>query len=353
MSEPGHKRRPTGLLWLGGALVLLALVAIVVINAPGVSALYYVTRYGALVDALPSAPTFQAGDRLLVVAPHPDDESLCCAGTIQQARTVGAEVFIVWLTSGDAFEFDAALTERTLDPRSAGLQRLGERRIGEARAAAQALAVPDDHLFFLGYPDGGLQRLLLDYDSQPYRSTYTGLTAVSYAVALSPGAAFTGESRCIICNGGDAVALIVVALFLDDRHPTIARPGTPPIPRQRSAATARGDRARALQLALPRGAACGFCSSAATWTRPAGCGSTPAPSRRRSSCCDAAHHTHRVRTTPPWRRCSANDQLRPDAVSTERATSGRGTLLELGDLSVRRRRRSAWRWCSRALGAAR
>ena len=221
MSEPGHKRRPTGLLWLGGALVLLALVAIVVINAPGVSALYYVTRYGALVDALPSAPTFQAGDRLLVVAPHPDDESLCCAGTIQQARTVGAEVFIVWLTSGDAFEFDAALTERTLDPRSAGLQRLGERRIGEARAAAQALAVPDDHLFFLGYPDGGLQRLLLDYYSQPYRSTYTGLTAVSYAVALSPGAAFTGESllhdlQTVVTR---VAPTVVLAPSPDDRHP--------------------------------------------------------------------------------------------------------------------------------------
>ena len=225
MSGPGHARRPARrprrLAWLGGALALLALAATVVINAPSVFALYYVARYGALVDALPPAPALRAGDRLLVVAPHPDDESLCCAGIIQQASAAGAEVFIVWLTSGDAFEFDAALTERTLEPRGAGLERLGERRIGEARAAAQALAVPDDHLYFLGYPDGGLQRLFLDYYSQPYTSSYTGLSAVSYAAALSPGAAFTGENllRDLQTVVTRVAPTAILAPSPDDRHP--------------------------------------------------------------------------------------------------------------------------------------
>ena len=57
---------------------------------------------------------FSRTDAVLVVAPHPDDETLCCAGVIQRARAAGARVAIVWLTGGDAFELDAILVERRL-----------------------------------------------------------------------------------------------------------------------------------------------------------------------------------------------------------------------------------------------
>ena len=51
-------------------------------------------------------------------------------------------MFIVWLTSGDGFELDAALLERTPRPRAGATERLGTVRIGEATAAAAALGVP-------------------------------------------------------------------------------------------------------------------------------------------------------------------------------------------------------------------
>ncbi len=40
--------------------------------------------------------------RLLVIAPHPDDEVLGCGGTIIKAVKNGLEVIIVYLTSGDS-----------------------------------------------------------------------------------------------------------------------------------------------------------------------------------------------------------------------------------------------------------
>jgi LmbE family N-acetylglucosaminyl deacetylase len=137
---------------------------------------------------------FSRTDVVLVVAPHPDDETLCCAGVIQRARAAGARVAIVWLTSGDAFELDAILVERRVLPGQAGLERLALERMAEARAAADVLAVPADDQFFLGYPDRGLNRLLTDHYFRSYRSRHTGAESVPYAGALSPGAAYQGRN---------------------------------------------------------------------------------------------------------------------------------------------------------------
>jgi LmbE family N-acetylglucosaminyl deacetylase len=131
---------------------------------------------------------------VLVVAPHPDDESLCCAGVIQRARADGARVAIVWLTSGDAFELDAIVVEHRMRPGKTGLARLALERMAEARAAAGLLGVGADGQFFLGYPDRGLQRLLGDRYYSSLRSHYTGSDSVPYANALAPGSAYQGRN---------------------------------------------------------------------------------------------------------------------------------------------------------------
>lgn len=132
-------------------------------------------------------------ERVLIVAPHPDDESLCCGGLIRQTLQHGGSVAIVWITSGDAFELDAMVVEHTLHPR-AGLEHLAVLRMAEARRAAATLGVSPDNQYFLGYPDRGLRRLLLDHYDLAYRSTYTHATAVPYAGALTPGADYTGRN---------------------------------------------------------------------------------------------------------------------------------------------------------------
>jgi LmbE family N-acetylglucosaminyl deacetylase len=110
--------------------------------------------------ALPLMAVPGANDRVLVIAPHPDDESLCCAGLIQQTLNAGASVGIVWITAGDGFELDALVVERTLSPGSAAMQRLGKQRLREAHAAADALGVPRASQYVLGYPDRGVAALI-------------------------------------------------------------------------------------------------------------------------------------------------------------------------------------------------
>ncbi len=169
--------------------------------------------------ALMAAP--RAGDRILVIAPHPDDETLCCGGYLQQAVAAGASVGIVWMTAGDSFEIDAIVTERTLRPKGAGLEKLGVRRIAEARAAADRLGVPRAHQYLLGFPDRDLRVLLRNPATTPLRSRYTGVSAVPYAQALHPGSAYTGAA--LRSNLQEVIErfdpTIVLAAAPRDRHP--------------------------------------------------------------------------------------------------------------------------------------
>ncbi len=143
---------------------------------------------------LPDIALPTAADRILIVAPHPDDETLCCAGYLQRAAAAGAALAVVWVTAGDSFEIDAIVAERTFRPKGRGLEKLGAQRIAEAQAAADLLEVPRSNQFILGYPDRGLATLLADDGNSVHRSAYTGVSAVPYPQALSDGAAYTGNN---------------------------------------------------------------------------------------------------------------------------------------------------------------
>lgn len=131
---------------------------------------------------------------LLVVSPHPDDETLCCAGLIRRVLAAGGHASIVWLTSGDASELDLLLIERSLRVHPEKMRDLAARRMREARAAAAILGVPPRQQFFLGYPDGGLLTLVTDHFTIPYYSRFNGAVSVPYAGTLGAGHPYTGQS---------------------------------------------------------------------------------------------------------------------------------------------------------------
>jgi LmbE family N-acetylglucosaminyl deacetylase len=137
---------------------------------------------------------FSKNDSILVVSPHPDDETLCCAGIMRRALEAGARVSVVWVTGGDAFELDARLVEKRLRPGRLGLRKLGERRMGEAMAAADKLGIPPQNRFVLGYPDRGIQRLMLDHFYVPLRSRYSGQSNVAFDTAVTPRAPYEGSA---------------------------------------------------------------------------------------------------------------------------------------------------------------
>lgn len=179
-------------MWLWIAIIVI--LAFVVINAPWVFSRLYGAAYTRHLGRLPLLEKGQPGQRVLVLAPHPDDEVLACGGLIQKTQKAGLEVYIVWLTCGDGFEWDAVVVEHTVHPKGAAALELGERRMNEAQEAARILGVPPERTFFLGYPDRGLLPMQTRYFGEPYRSPLTGAEAVPYAQALTPRAVFTGAS---------------------------------------------------------------------------------------------------------------------------------------------------------------
>jgi len=91
-----------------------------------------------------------AGRSLLVMAPHPDDESLGCGGLIAWAVQQGIAVSIVFLTQGERSH------EGSRDFPPEALARL---RGDEAVTAAARLGVRSERLHFLHLPDGGLGQM--------------------------------------------------------------------------------------------------------------------------------------------------------------------------------------------------
>ncbi|MFN3650005.1 MAG: PIG-L deacetylase family protein [Armatimonadota bacterium] len=126
--------------------------------------------------ALPRAAAPGSGDRVLLVAPHPDDEAIALGGLLHEAGRSGAEVRIAFLTDGDGFPACAPL--RGWLPDRSAMRALGRLRREEAVRSAAHLGIPPERLTFLGLPDRGLAPLWIRCwgSSTPYTSPYTGST---------------------------------------------------------------------------------------------------------------------------------------------------------------------------------
>jgi LmbE family N-acetylglucosaminyl deacetylase len=96
----------------------------------------------ATLDAAPLDPASLG--RVLLLAPHPDDESLGCGGLLAALARRGAGVRVVFASDGEA----SHRRSRSHPP-----DRLGALRRTEALAALAILGVPGDAARFLGLPD--------------------------------------------------------------------------------------------------------------------------------------------------------------------------------------------------------
>lgn len=145
--------------------------------------------------ALMPPPRF--GDRVLVFAPHEDDETVGTALYLQRAIAAGAQVYVCLMTAGEGEELGATLLTKhpALSPRA--FFRLGQARQQETLRAMQQIGLPKSHVIFLNYPNMGLQRLwsAANWSLQtPWRSPYTRVSTVSFEGSFRVGAPFCGAS---------------------------------------------------------------------------------------------------------------------------------------------------------------
>ena len=90
---------------------------------------------------------------IIVFAPHPDDETIGCGGTIATKIAAGYEVVIVVLTNGENL-FSVVLDIHSNPSPS----EIGELRVNETIRATELLGVPRENIQFWEYEDGSLER---------------------------------------------------------------------------------------------------------------------------------------------------------------------------------------------------
>jgi LmbE family N-acetylglucosaminyl deacetylase len=168
----------------------------------------------------PRLETAGKQDRILIVAPHIDDEAISAGGYAIDAIANGAEVYVVFLTAGDCNEFSVRLMHKTLEPTASNYLSVGHTRIAEAKEAMKILGVAPDHFFILGYPDRGL-RTMVDNPDAVVRSRGTRAHEVPYGDALSPGSQYKIENALNDLKQVIAVAkpTMVIAPVPFDKHP--------------------------------------------------------------------------------------------------------------------------------------
>ena len=161
--------------------------------------------------SLSSFPEIKNTDRILILAPHIDDEVISCAGLIQEAVKIGAKVLVVYATNGDSHLASVLAKSRTFDPND--FIDLGEKRMAEAKEATIILGLKPESSVFLGYPDRGLGQMLYKFFAQetPYTSTGTRFNYNPYKNTYREKQSYAGTNLLIDLND-----------IVDDFKPTIA-----------------------------------------------------------------------------------------------------------------------------------
>lgn len=210
--RPRHKQA----LFAGGALACLLSPFILM------QLVLYRANLAVARESFPKAPTLRSNDRLLVFAPHCDDETIGAGGTIAEARRRGIPVRLVFFTNGDGSRSTQIAVDAKLRRRTTFVQ-LAKLRQQETLKAAKALGVGEKDVVFLGYPDGGTKELWLRHWKRDnlYRSSYTGANRSPYPNARTPKAPYCGEQALADVQGAlrDFRATVIITTHPGDTHP--------------------------------------------------------------------------------------------------------------------------------------
>jgi len=135
------------------------------------------------------------GERLLILAPHPDDETISAGGLVQQVFDRGGTVRSVVVTSGDAYVDAIEQATGRTHLKRADFINFGEQRLAESRNVAQFLGHGFLQLDLLGFSDGSIYEMLVRHwnRTHPDRSDFTGFNHVPYREAEDKGIAQDGQ----------------------------------------------------------------------------------------------------------------------------------------------------------------
>ncbi len=144
---------------------------------------------------LPEGMQLPCGLRVMVFAPHPDDESLGAGGLLQLIAASRGTSRVVFVTSGDGFVEGARryFGRPLLVPDD--FIDYGRLRCREALDAMKSLGIGRVGIDFLGFPDTGIEALWSAHRTEhPYVSPHTCMDHPPYPDCLNRECRYTGSS---------------------------------------------------------------------------------------------------------------------------------------------------------------
>ena len=174
-------------------ILLTLLVLILLFNT-------YSYSYDAEIYRYQEGPNITSSDRVLIVAPHPDDESISSAGVIRYSVKNKIPIHLLFITNG-------------------GKSKLGEERHYETFNATAKLGLPREDIIFLDYPQAVNSLFNENWDEKDFYSD--GTTHDQNPFAYQKNASYSGFSleKNMETVIEDFKPTIIIYPYSNDAHP--------------------------------------------------------------------------------------------------------------------------------------
>lgn len=163
-------------------------------------------------------------EKTLIIAPHPDDESIAAAGLMQRALAAGAEVRVLFVTDGDNNPWPLRFLKKKLHINDIDRAEWGALRRDESLRALAALGVPSTAAIFLGYRDRALTKMARSGDLRVSDSLTAAIDDFAPSLLVLPSASdLHPDHRAIAWHARDAASGRKVIIYIVHGHRPDAR----------------------------------------------------------------------------------------------------------------------------------
>lgn len=170
----------------------IAIISVIVIGIIGYVLFFSPIKIFSLYT--PNLVSASKSENILLIAPHPDDESAAAGGYIYDATKNNANVTVVVLTNGDGNKWSAGVEEKTILPNKDDYISEGYLRMSESKSALNHLGISSDKIYFLGFPDRNLDKLFYENWDTALESQFTKWMKNNYDGVYNKGELYTGRN---------------------------------------------------------------------------------------------------------------------------------------------------------------
>jgi LmbE family N-acetylglucosaminyl deacetylase len=154
-------------------------------------------------------------ERVVIVSPHPDDETLGCAGLIQSLLRHGFMPFVLVFTNGDGFDASIHLKLYEVKIKPEDRAAYSQMRMSETLKAMAKLGLPSKQVIFLGFSERTLaEDWLWKGDEKFVKVLAEQLERIQPTVVILPSHYDDHPIHAIVCSIGWTALL---QLYLEGR----------------------------------------------------------------------------------------------------------------------------------------